>query len=199
MCIYYTVYRTINLITKAEYIGVHKTKNLYDSYLGSGSVLKLAFTKYGKENFKKEILFVFDNPKDMLAKEAELVNEEYVKREDTYNLISGGIGREFISEETRKRIREGVVKSITEESRKKMSESSKGKLHSQDTKNKMSELHSGENNAMFGKTHSEETRRKISEGNIKAPKLTCPHCSKVGNIGNMLRWHFANCKLIIRD
>ena len=23
--------------------------------------------------------------------------------------------------------------------------------------------------------------------------LTCPHCSKTGNVGNMKRWHFDNC------
>ena len=48
---------------------------------------------------------MFDNVEDMLAKEAELVNEEYVKREDTYNLVSGGIYRDYTSEETLNKMR----------------------------------------------------------------------------------------------
>jgi hypothetical protein len=42
------------------------------------------------DNFKKEILFVFDNPEEMYAKEAELVNEEFLVTENTYNLKVGG-------------------------------------------------------------------------------------------------------------
>ena len=26
--------------------------------------------------------------------------------------------------------------------------------------------------------------------------IQCPHCSKTGNVGNMNRWHFDNCKMI---
>ena len=48
--------------------------------------------KYGAANFKKEILFDFDTEKEMLDKERELVNEEFVKRRDTYNCVVGGQG-----------------------------------------------------------------------------------------------------------
>ena len=27
-------------------------------------------------------------------------------------------------------------------------------------------------------------------------KLTCPHCNKTGQLANMKRWHFDNCKLV---
>jgi group I intron endonuclease len=39
-----------------------------------------------------------------------------------------------------------------------------GKHHSEETRQKLSELHSGENNPYFGKHHSEETKIKISDG-----------------------------------
>jgi hypothetical protein len=60
--------------------------------MGSGKYLKYALKKYGIENFKKEILFVFSTPEEMYAKEAEIVNEEFLATENTYNLKIGGFG-----------------------------------------------------------------------------------------------------------
>ena len=53
---FYTVYKTTNLINSKIYVGLHVTSNLEDDYLGSGSQLKSAVKKYGKENFKRETL-----------------------------------------------------------------------------------------------------------------------------------------------
>jgi hypothetical protein len=92
MTIYYTVYQTTNLVNGKIYIGVHKTKNPNDSYLGSNKILKSAIKKYGRKNFKKEILFMYQNEEEMWAKEKELVNEEFVQRNDTYNIGNGGVG-----------------------------------------------------------------------------------------------------------
>jgi hypothetical protein len=89
---YYTVYKTTNLVNDKIYIGCHKTKNLNDNYKGSISNLSKAIEKYGIENFKKEILFCFDNEQEMFAKEAELVTEEFVKNSNTYNAKVGGYG-----------------------------------------------------------------------------------------------------------
>lgn len=89
---YYTIYKITNQINGKIYIGSHKTKNLNDNYMGSGKYLKRAIEKHGVENFTKELLFVFDNPDEMYAKEAELVNEEFLAEENTYNLKVGGFG-----------------------------------------------------------------------------------------------------------
>jgi len=89
---YYTVYRTTNLVNQKQYIGHHKTDDLDDAYLGSGSVLSHAIKKYGREAFQKETLFVYDNHDDMIKKETELVNNIYCARQDTYNLMEGGKG-----------------------------------------------------------------------------------------------------------
>lgn len=87
---YYIVYKITNLVNNKEYIGYHSTNNLDDGYMGSGKLIIKAIEKYGKENFKKEILFVYDNKEEAELKEAELVNDEYRKREDTYNITIGG-------------------------------------------------------------------------------------------------------------
>jgi hypothetical protein len=61
---FYIVYKTINLVNNKFYIGKH-TQNLdpyqFDGYYGSGSQIINAVKKYGKENFIRETLFVFDN------------------------------------------------------------------------------------------------------------------------------------------
>src|SRR5210317_2109225 len=89
---YFTVYKTINTINNNIYIGCHKTENPEDEYLGSGPNLLKAIKKYGKENFKKEVLFVFDNAQEMFYKEAELVTEDFIKLNTTYNAKIGGFG-----------------------------------------------------------------------------------------------------------
>ncbi len=88
----YTVYKTTNIINGKIYIGVHKTSNIDDGYLGSGSNLKPDIIKYGKENFKKEILFVFSSAEEAFKKEKELVNVQFILDENTYNIYPGGAG-----------------------------------------------------------------------------------------------------------
>lgn len=86
------VYKTTNKINEKIYVGVHKTSepNIFDGYLGSGNFITEAIRKYGKENFFRETLFVFDSEKDAEEKESELVNQEFIDREDTYNITLGG-------------------------------------------------------------------------------------------------------------
>jgi len=85
---FYTIYKTTNLINNKFYIGKHQTTNLDDGYLGSGKLLNYAIKKYGVENFVKEIIQIFDNEKDMNQAEKELV----VLSEQSYNLVEGGQG-----------------------------------------------------------------------------------------------------------
>jgi hypothetical protein len=89
---YYTVYKISNQINGKVYIGCHKTLDLNDGYMGSGKYLKFSQQKNGIENFTKEILFVYDNPKQMYDKERELVDAEFVSEQNTYNLKMGGYG-----------------------------------------------------------------------------------------------------------
>lgn len=89
---YYIIYKIINQIDGKLYIGSHKTKDLNDSYMGSGKYLLRAQTKYGIENFTKQILFIFNNAEEMYAKEAEIVNEDFIAEKNTYNVKVGGFG-----------------------------------------------------------------------------------------------------------
>lgn len=89
---HYLIYKTTNLIDNKIYIGCHITDDIDDDYLGSGKYFKYAINKYGIENFKKEILLECSSKEEMFKKESEIVNEEFVSRNDNYNLKLGGFG-----------------------------------------------------------------------------------------------------------
>lgn len=74
------------------YIGQHQTENIDDGYMGSGLRIQRAIKKYGVENFEKTILFECSSVEEMNAKEAEIVNEEFIARDDVYNIKLGGEG-----------------------------------------------------------------------------------------------------------
>ena len=98
----YIVYKTTNLINNKIYIGVHRTNtDTDDGYIGCGlskthanRFKKYAFhkavKKYGASNFIRETLFEFDDSESgklkAYKKEAELVNRDFLKRKDVYNM-----------------------------------------------------------------------------------------------------------------
>lgn len=88
----FVVYKTTNLINNRYYVGVHRTKDVNDKYLGSGVLLKTAIKKYGKENFTKEILATFDSYEEAFNKEREIVTLDLIEEGQCYNLHCGGDG-----------------------------------------------------------------------------------------------------------
>ena len=123
---HYYLYEIRNLLNDKIYIGVHKTDNLEDGYMGSGHLLKKAILKHGIENFKKTIIETFSSQEEMLKREREIVNKLFLLREDVYNLKLGG---------------EGGFDWINSSNIPKM----KGKKHTEETKEAISKAMTGQN------------------------------------------------------
>ena len=170
------IYKITNLINGKTYIGQHKyKKNPYDSYMGSGKLVKRAQEKYGIENFKKDILVSGITSKSFI----DLLEKEYIKfyrsiGKAEYNIADGGDGgaihKSKHSEEAKRKISEAKKgKTLSEEHKQKLALAQKGKKnalgkkYSEETKQKMSASKKGEKNPLYGKHISAETRIKMSK------------------------------------
>ena len=63
------IYKTTNLINNKIYIGQHKKSTFNNKYYWSGKLITLAIKKYGKENFKVELIDIADNLSELTEKE----------------------------------------------------------------------------------------------------------------------------------
>jgi group I intron endonuclease len=140
------IYKTTNLVNGKQYIG-KDTKNK-PSYLGSGAILKRAILKYGRENFKKEILESCSSKEELINREEYWLNYYNASNNpmfyNMHNHSSGGTG-------------------IRGEHHYMY-----GKHHSEETKRKMRESHVGHKNHNYGKKFSKETREKLSQSMVLA-------------------------------
>ena len=85
-------YKITNNINQKFYYGVHRTTNLDDGYMGSGTLISKAIKKYGVENFSKEILKYFDTQEEAYLYESQFINDDLVKNRMCYNVKPGGEG-----------------------------------------------------------------------------------------------------------
>lgn len=100
----FIVYQTVCTVNNKIYVGVHEsTSDKFDGYIGCGvfinspstyknpkTAFQYAVKKYGPKKFIRTTIAEFDNEKDAYALEGKLVNEEFISREDVYNLALGG-------------------------------------------------------------------------------------------------------------
>lgn len=197
---YFLIYKTTNQINQKFYIGKHETTDLNDGYLGSGIAITAAIKKYGKINFKREILHVFDNKKLMESKEKELLSDTVLQNPQCYNIALGGQGGNLGSTVNQKI---GIAMSIALKGKSKsdshkaaLSKSNTGRRHSDSVKQKISKTvsqnwkdlsvsqrkekfgHPAERNGFFGKAHSAETKAKIKETIGDSRKGSQHHCAK---------------------
>jgi group I intron endonuclease len=170
------VYKTTNKLNNKFYIGIHSTNDLNDNYLGSGRIFIKALKKYGKENFMKEILFVFKTRIEALEKEKQIVDENFILSDLNYNCTIGGHGGIGKSNKGRKHTKEAIEK-IRKAGKRKCSEETKIKIGLANKGRKMKEefviqnsllrkkYYETHNSPRLGAKLSEEEIRRISERN----------------------------------
>ena len=156
------IYRITNTITKMMYIG-QTIQDLNERFRGhcktrsSCRYLKNAIQKYGKDNFKFELICVcFDSDLDIYEK-------QYIEKYNTivpngYNLKEGGqSGKQ--NQETKKKISEGLKKGYADGSIEKQ-RNFLGKKHTDIDKKKISDKLKGVKKSKEAIEKSRQTRMK---------------------------------------
>lgn len=167
----YLIYKISNKIDNKFYVGKHKTENKNDDYFGSGLLLKRAVEKYGKNNFVKELLFECSSEEEMNQKEADIIDEDFITRDDTYNIKLGGNGGFDYINKNGKNHGGNWKESMKERSKKGVSkfrwllenDPSFREEFSTKSSNRIRLYQSINGNPFQGKHHSEETKKKMSE------------------------------------
>ncbi len=227
-CVYYIYLITNNILNK-QYIGsrvCYKNDILSDEYWGSSKYLNEDYKIYGKENFKKEIIFQnnYVNKIDILNTETKYILEYNTLSPIGYNkyLPNKRMGFYMLGSKASKETKEKMSnahkgKKFTNEHRKNLSNVQTGKLHphiggtfgqkpmlgkhhSEETKQKirMNLDVKGEKNPMYNHFYTIETLEKISVSQKNRKKYTCVYCEKEMNELNFKRWHGEKCKYKIK-
>ena len=178
---YHFTYKTTNLINKRYYLGMHSTNRLDDGYIGSGKRLYYELNKYGRDNFKFEILKQFNSREQLVEAETSLISEEVLKDPNCLNMVVGdsggnvGKGGEHLGgdcwaaankywkteegfkkkSETAKKVAKRRIQEGTWNVFQKGNQVWKGRKHTPETIEKMKETKKGHgkgiNNSQFGK------------------------------------------------
>jgi hypothetical protein len=161
---YFTVYKITNKLNGKIYIGCHKTNDLNDGYMGSGNLLKRAQSKYGIENFTKDYIHIFDNSNDMFNAESRLVNEDFINRDDTYNIKEGGKGGfEYINNSGLNLYGKNGTSGYGLENLNR-----KGFIGSrEEMSEKLKEYYMTHDGTFKGRAHTDETKQRIGKANSK--------------------------------
>ena len=145
------IYITTNLVNGERYLGQKRFDESWERYLGSGTIFKSAVEKYGKENFKRDIILICYSDEELNQAEFDLsVWFDVVESNNWYNLVLGG----------------GTSRGWhpSEETKKKISDKAKERYKNPENHPMFgTHLFVGENNPMYHHEYSEETLKKMSE------------------------------------
>lgn len=144
-----------NFHSDKYYIGQHKTDKIDDKYMGSGTILRQLYKKYGKEHAEKTILGIVETQELCNCLEIHFISmfkELFGKQ--VINIRPGGNTEKYIPQDADACRKRALLhwQSMSRETKLKRAE-------------KISENMKGNTNGHFRKNtkHSEETRKLISE------------------------------------
>jgi group I intron endonuclease len=169
---HFFIYCITNQINFKQYVGQHASLCSIeeDDYGGSGKLLYHAYKKYGKENFKRDVIEICESEDQLDEQETYWIKEKKSHVSfGGYNLTWGGEGNRGFktSDKTKKLLSEKMKgKKISEETKKKISKSlkgietwNKGLFLSDDHKEKISIANTGKK---FTQIHKD----RIAEGKL---------------------------------
>jgi group I intron endonuclease len=177
------IYLTTNLINNKKYIG--KDINNNPKYLGSGSVLKKAIKKYGKENFKKEILEYCNSKEELCQREEYWLNFHNAETDPLYynktNKAFGNSGQTKEGKDKISKSRKGWTPS--DKTKKLMSKNRKGhEMYNDEWRLKIKE-------ALTGIKRSDETKQKQSKALKNKPSKSKKPVLQYDKQGMFLKEH----------
>lgn len=162
------IYKTTNIINGKFYIGKDSRNN--PSYLGSGLALLKALEKYGRENFKKEILEICSTLEELSKAEIYWAEKlDAYNREKSYNIAICGQGGN-LGPDVNKKISEGVARYCRKRSDEEKTNrliKFKQTIQMRDLEKKkklfenMSKAKKGQSSWLKGKPMPEETKAKL--------------------------------------
>lgn len=190
---FHIVYLTTNLVNLKMYVGIHSTFNLNDGYLGSGNTMMKAIKKYGTKNFKRQILHYCLSREEASRIESVIVDANFLKRPDVYNIRFGGGNYGVMSDESRMKLSISLKNVYSDENYvnkhlgKKRSEEAKAKMliknkrsfkekygdRSQEMIDKCCRKFK-EDNGFYGKSHTDITKKIIADKKSKTYIITNP-------------------------
>lgn len=155
------LYKTICLVTKRYYIGMHSTYNLNDGYMGSGKRLRRSIRKHGIVNHKKEIIEFFESRELLIEAEIKAITPEMITDKNCMNIMGGGIGG-FINEKHIIKLHKGASKWLSKKWKDKVFKDKISKLliNYTNENHKLGKIKPPDWN---GKQHSDETKVLMSE------------------------------------
>ena len=170
------IYKTLNTLNGKYYIGMDVKNN--PNYLGSGTLLKKAIEKYGKDSFKKVILEQCTSVEHLKEQEKYWISTyNACSDRKSYNISTGGTGGDtFTYNPDKEMIREKLqARRHTEATKKRISENNwqkhnpghrTGTKWSEEQRSKMAAYLAKKGSPMKGKTHTEEAKQKNREKHL---------------------------------
>ena len=158
------IYKTTCLINNKIYIGKHEGRE-DDTYIGSGKLFQRAVRKYGKKNFKREILRRCETLHELRIWEHVYIKLFHAQDlEKGYNIADGDVNTTEYNPSKRPEVRKKISechkgKKLSEGTKKKMSLSSPHRKWTEEDKKKLRD-------AMTGRKFTEEHKQKLREAKL---------------------------------
>lgn len=180
---------------------------LWTTYYTSSKLVKQLIREHGEDAFEVRVTRTFETKEQARDWEYRFLNRVKASTNPIWLNQHNGDGeflnkggykmsddqKKFLSELHKGKPKPATAKAMIGNNH------NKGKKFSEESRARVSAARIGNKNRL-GINHSDEVKKLISERTSAALKgvpkktTTCPHCGKTGGAGNMMRYHFDNCK-----